>query len=68
MSGQFGSIIKMHNRVKLQLTNRFTLKSPSSADKGPKRVVFILTKNQSYYCTEWMFVVRNFKNINWEHV
>ena len=23
--------------------------------------------NQSYYC-ENMFVVRNFKNINWEHV
>ena len=39
------------------------LKSSSSAEK---RVVFI-NENQSLYC-EYMFLVRYFKNINWELV
>ena len=39
------------------------LKRPSSAGKG----LSFINENQNEYC-EYMFVVRNFNNINWEHV
>ena len=32
-----------------------------------KKGLYFTNENQSLYC-KYMFLVRNFKNINWEHV
>ena len=32
-----------------------------------KKGLSFINENQSYYC-EYMFVERNFKNVDWEHV
>ena len=58
------------NEGRCSPTHVTSLKCSSSAEKGlsfiQKGLSFI-NENQSLYC-EYMFLVRNFKNINWEHV